>query len=129
MLVIDASVVVAALTTTRAAALVHELLSDEQTLHAPDLIQLEVAQALRKLLVSGVIEEEIARNAFGQFLDLPLTTYPHGALMRRVWELRHNMTAYDAAYVALAEALRAPLYTSDTRLAKSAGHRAKIRVL
>jgi predicted nucleic acid-binding protein len=61
--------------------------------------------------------------------DLPLTRYPHGLLLPRIWDLRHNLTAYDAVYVALAEALRAPLVTRDHRLAGASGHRARIELV
>jgi len=68
-------------------------------------------------------------EAIYDFLDLPIERYPHELLLERIWELRNNMTAYDAAYVALAESLSAPLVTRDRWLTSSGGHHAEIEVL
>lgn len=97
-----------------------------QTLHAPHLIDLEVAQVLRRYAAIGQRAAERCRDALGDLSDFPLRRYPHDCLLSRVWELRHNLTAYDAVYVALAEALDAPLLTRDRRLAAAAGHHARI---
>jgi len=100
-----------------------------QTLHAPHLLDLEVAQVLRRYFLSRVLSPERAQQALEFFTDLPLTRYQHSAFLPRIWELRQNLTAYDAAYVALAEALRATLITRDAALASSFGHTARIVLL
>jgi predicted nucleic acid-binding protein len=96
------------------------------SIHAPSLIDLEVASAMRKLVRAGVIESRRAEIALADLVALPLARYPSTRLLARIWELRANVTPYDAAYVALAEALEAPLVTTDDRLARTAGHRAQI---
>ncbi len=127
MIVVDASALVEMLLQTPAAAAVRErLFGTEQSLHAPHLIDIEVAQVLRRYAASGRVEPGRCRDALEDLLDFPLDRYPHDLLLPRVWELRHNLTAYDAVYVALAEALDAPLITRDRRLAAAAGHRARI---
>jgi predicted nucleic acid-binding protein len=67
-----------------------------------------------------------ARQAFEDYMNIPLERFPHDVLLPRIWELRHNLTAYDAAYVALAEALDAPLVTCDRALSSAKGHRANV---
>lgn len=103
------------------------LFDPEQTLHAPHLLDVEVAQVLRRYSVSGEIDGDRGRMALLDLADLPVERYPHGFLLRRVWELRNNLTAYDAIYVALAEALDAPLLTRGRRLAAAAADYARIR--
>ena len=127
MIVVDASALLEALLRTPAAAAVEERLFDMQrTLHAPHLIDIEVAQVLRRYAAGGQIEPGRCREALDDLSDFPLHRYPHDVLLPRVWELRHNLTAYDAVYVALAEALDARLLTSDRRLAAASGYRARI---
>jgi predicted nucleic acid-binding protein len=127
MIVTDASALLEVLLRTPAAAAVEERLFDPgQTLHAPHLIDIEVAQVLRRYAASGQIEPGRCRDAVTDLSDFPLHRYPHDVLVPRVWELRHNLTAYDAVYVALAEALDALLLTRDRRLAAAPGHRAQI---
>lgn len=99
-----------------------------QTLHAPHLIDLEIAQVLRRYVRSGAISAERGAEAVADLGDFPLTRYPHHVLLRRIWELRHSLTAYDAAYLALAEALGAPLLTRDRALAR-AGAGARVQVI
>lgn len=105
------------------------ILTPGQTIQAPHLMDIEVLQVLRRYVRTNVMSAGRAQEALEDYSDLPITRYPHSVLLSRIWELRHNLTAYDAAYVALAEALDAPLVTCDRRLAAAAGHRAKISVL
>ena len=130
MIVVDASAVLEALLRTPSAMIVEQrLFAPGETLHAPHLIDLEVAQVVRRYATAGQITADRGRNALAHFTDFPIRRYPHGILLPRIWELCNNLTAYDAAYVALAEALDAPLLTSDQRLATAAGHRAQIELL
>lgn len=105
------------------------LFESGETLHAPHLIDVEVAQVLRRFAISGEVDAERCRNALADFMDFPVVRYPHDFLLPRVWELRGNLTAYDAAYVALAEALDAPLLTRDQKLANAPGNHARIELV
>jgi predicted nucleic acid-binding protein len=100
-----------------------------ETLHAPHLIDLEVAQVLRRYALAGDVDAGRGREALEDLADLPISRYPHGLFVSRIWELRRNVTAYDAAYVALAEALAAPLVTRDAALASVRTHRARVELL
>jgi predicted nucleic acid-binding protein len=100
-----------------------------ETLHAPHLLDLEVAQVLRRFEASGHVSADRCRQALGDLSDLDVVRYPHDVLMDRVWGLRKNMTAYDAIYVALAETLGATLVTSDRRLAAAPMPRIKVEVV
>jgi predicted nucleic acid-binding protein len=129
MIVVDASALLEALLRTPAAQAVERWLFDpEQTLHAPHLLDVEVAQVIRRYAANGEIDGDRGRAALADLADLPLHRYPHDFLLLRVWDLRDNLTAYDAVYVALAEALDAPLLTRDRRLAAAAGHHARIEL-
>lgn len=81
------------------------LKSAEEGIHVPHLIALEICQALRKFTISRIVEDHIAANALDDWLSLDVVRHPHNALLGRVWQLRANVSAYDAAYIALAEAL------------------------
>ena len=130
MIVIDASALLEVLLNTPASAKVTErLFGRADTLHAPHLLDLEVAQVLRLYTLSGEMSAERSEQALDDLADLPLNRYPHDLFLRRIWSLRRNLTAYDAAYVALAEALNAPLITRDAALARVSGHRARVEVL
>lgn len=130
MIVADASVVLEVLLRTRVAPQIEErIFSPGETLHAPHILDLEVAQVLRRYCVSGAMKTERGLEALVDLADLPITRYPHDIFLPRIWELRHNMTAYDAVYVALAETLSASLLTRDTRLASASGHEAAIVLL
>src|SRR5215207_4436900 len=87
-------------------------------LHAPALLDLEVAQVLRRYQLRGEITAAWGRAAVRLLAALPVTRYVHDPLLPRIWDLRDNFTAYDAAYIALAEALHAPVVTCDRKLAK-----------
>lgn len=115
--------------TAAAEAVEERMFERDETLHAPHLIDIEVAQGLRRYALAGRIDPAHGRAAMEIMAGLPLRRYPHDVLLPRVWELRSNLTAYDAAYVALAEALDAPLLTRDKRLAAAPGHLARIELV
>ena len=100
-----------------------------ESLHAPHLLDLEVAQVLRRYARSGVLTARRGEQALEDLVDLPVARYPHEFLLARIWELRDRVTAYDAAYLALAEALAAPLVTRDAALASSRAHRATVELM
>ena len=130
MIVVDASAALEVLLRTPSAAAVEaRLFGAGPTLHAPHLIDVEVAQALRRYATAGEIDSERGRSALTDLADFPVRRYPHDFLLPRVWDLRHNLTAYDAVYVALAEALDAALLTRDRRLAAAPGHSARIELV
>jgi predicted nucleic acid-binding protein len=129
MLVVDASALLEAIVAVDPAEGLIERLGGDGDLHVPHLIDIEVLHALRRLNAVGELSNERASDARADFRDLPLVRYPHLALSERIWELRHNLTAYDAAYVALAEALEIPLVTCDPRLSQASGSRAQIELL
>ncbi len=130
MIVLDASIVLEVLLRMPAGVAVEKRLFDpEETLHVPHLLDVEVAQVLRRYALAGQVEAERCRAALADLAGLPLTRYPHDFLMSRVWELRGNLSAYDAVYVALAEALDAPLLTRDQRLANAPNHGARVQVV
>jgi predicted nucleic acid-binding protein len=127
MIVLDASVVVELLTNgVLADSIRDELSARDEAFLVPHLIDVEVVSAIRRL-VTG---QRIDAHRSGQFLTglaaLPAERYSHTPLIGRIWELRHNFTAYDAAYIALAEATNSVLYTCDEKLRK--GHRARVVV-
>jgi predicted nucleic acid-binding protein len=130
LIVVDASAMTAALAVPGAQGEgVRARLRGDTDQHAPALIDLEVASVVRRLLRSGAVDGERADQALADLQALPLARYPHQWLMPRVWGLRHNLTPYDAAYVALAEALGAVLVTADARLAAAPGLRCDVEVL
>lgn len=129
MIVVDASALLEALLRTPAAeAIEKRLFTAEETLHAPHLLDVEVAQVIRRYTVAGEINQERGRAALDDLNAFPIRRYPHGFLLPRVWELRTNLTAYDAVYVALAQALDAPLLTRDRRLAAAARRQVRIEL-
>jgi predicted nucleic acid-binding protein len=130
VIVLDASAALELLLRTKAGLAVEaRLFNRGESRHAPHLLDIEVTQVLRRYAASGVATPERCREALDDLADLPLTRYPHDFLLARVWELRTNLTAYDAVYVALAEALDAPLLTRDRRLSNAPGNRARIEVV
>lgn len=130
MIVVDASALIEVLLRTAAAISVErQIFAAGQTLHAPHLIDVEVAQVIRNYAARGEIDAGRGRVALTDLADLRLQRYPHDFLLRRVWVLRNNLTAYDAVYVALAEALDTVLLTRDHRLAGAAGNNARIHLV
>ena len=129
MIVLDASAVVDWLLQTSAGRRIeHRMYSARESLHAPHLLDLEVAQVLRRLVREGTVPANRADEAVRDLLDLRITRYPYFMLLPRFWQLRHNFSAYDAAYIGLAEKLGVPLITRDTRLAAAPGHAAVIEL-
>jgi len=128
--VLDASVMVEVLLNRPSVRrLAARLFDPDEELHAPHLIDLEVAQVLRRYQRSSEMSPQRARQALLAFTQIPLERHPHWPFLDRIWELRRNVTAYDAAYVALAEALDAPLLTCDGALARAPGHRAVVELI
>ena len=117
MIVADASAVVELLLAGDEAPGLLDLLLGDEPVAAPHLLDLEVAQVLRRWNLRGALDDERARQAVDDLLALPIARQPHDLLVERVWELRDNLTAYDAAYLALAELLDARLVTHDGGLA------------
>lgn len=127
MVVIDASAVIELLLGTKTGAAVEaRLFSAPEELHAPHLIDVEIAHVVRRWLLRGLIDQTRARAALDGLGELPVIRYGHEILLPRIWQLRNNLSAYDAAYVALAELLDAPLLTCDRRLASASGHKARV---
>lgn len=130
MIIVDASAAIEVLLNTPAGARIAErLFGPGETLHAPHLLDIEVAQVLRRYALAGHLEAARGVEALEDLADLPLIRYPHDLFLPRIWELRHNVTAYDAVYLALAEALAAPLLTCDKALASAPAHGARIELI
>jgi predicted nucleic acid-binding protein len=130
VIVVDASAVIEVLLNTPVGSEIAErLFAAGETLHAPHLLDIEVAQVLRRYALARELDHARGLEALEDLADLPITRYPHDLFLLRIWDLRHNVTAYDAVYLALAEALAAPLLTRDAALASAAGHTARIEVL
>lgn len=121
--VVDASVVVAALADAGTDGRWAGAVLAERVLAAPELMPFESANILRRATLAGELDEALAILAHSDLAALPVDLYPYEAVAGRAWELRRNLTIYDAAYVALAEALDAPLITLDRRLARASGPR------
>lgn len=130
MIVIDASALAELVVggTPRAAQLAARIAGPSESLHAPHLIDLEVTSVLHCLVARRQVSSALATRAVGDLLALDITRYPQDVLVPRIWQLRGNLTAYDAAYIALAEALRAPLVTCDRLLAAAPGNRAQVEL-
>lgn len=130
MIVVDASVILDVLLRVPEVEQIEDrLFRRRETLHAPHLLDVEVSQVLRRYTLSRDMTAERGAEALADLLSLRLVRYPHTVLLSRVWELRDNFTAYNAVYVALAEALRVPLVTRDERLAAAPGHGAIVEVV
>ncbi|HVR05215.1 MAG TPA: type II toxin-antitoxin system VapC family toxin [Solirubrobacteraceae bacterium] len=128
MLVVDTSAILEALAARDPAPGLVERLAGDGDLHAPHLLDVELLHALRGMRMREEISEDRAADARNDFADLALVRYPHEPLADRIWALRHNLSAYDAAFVALAETLTTPLVTCDARLASTGGHDARIEL-
>jgi len=125
MIVLDASVVVELLTNgILADSIRSELARRDESVIVPHLIDVEVISALRRLVAGQRIDSHRSQQFLAELVALPAERYSHTPLVGRIWELRHNFTAYDAAYIALAEATDSVLYTCDEKLRK--GHRARV---
>lgn len=129
MIVLDSAAVVDALTAVAGSEQLRDRLRDEE-LHAPDLLDFEIVSVLRGMTLGGHLSPSRAGDLLSDFDDLPVCRWPApDSLRRRAFQLRNNLSGYDAAYVALAESLVCPLLTRDARLARSCGHDVRIEVL
>lgn len=129
MIVIDASALLELLLkTSRAQGVGARVFAADERLHAPHLLDVEIAQALRRLVRLAGLTSERAEQALDDLEHMFIERHAHRDLVPRIWQLRRSLTAYDAAYVVLAEALDAPLLTCDAKLGRSHGHRARIEV-
>lgn len=129
MIVLDASAAVDWLLQTATGRRIEtRIYSRNETLHTPHVLDLEVTQVLRRLARQGVVSVRRANEAVRDLLDLRVTRYPHTLLIPQIWQLRHNFSAYDAAYIVLAEKLRAPLITRDGQLASASAHMATVEL-
>jgi predicted nucleic acid-binding protein len=129
MIVLDASAAVDWLLQTAAGLRIEQrIYARNVTLHTVHLLDLEFAQVLRRLVRDGTLSARRAGEAIEDLRALRISRYAPVLLIDRIWRLRHNLSAYDAAYVALAEELKAPLITRDQRLAAAPGHAAAVEV-
>ncbi len=125
MIVLDASIVVELLINGASAdSLRRDLAARSDSFLVPHLLDVEVASALRSLVAGRRIDSHRGEELLAELRALPADRYSHIPLLGRIWELRHNFTAYDATYIALAEATNAVLYTRDEKLCH--GHRARV---
>ncbi len=130
MIVVDASAIVdVLLKSPDVDRLAERLFGGGETLHAPHLLDVEVAQVLRRFEAQGVLGSERGNLALQFLQEMPITRHSHSPFLSRLWELRRNFTAYDGIYVALAEVLGATFVTRDKRLSRAPGHNAVIEVI
>ena len=129
MIVVDASIIVPALADDGPAGRSARQRLASERLNAPALIDLEVLSAIRRKLTAGGLSAERAALALRGLARVRMRRSGHGPLLPRIWVLRHNLTSYDAAYVALAEAMDAPLVTADARLATAPGIGCKVELV
>jgi predicted nucleic acid-binding protein len=129
VIVVDASAILELLLRTPMGLRIEtRLFSSSEAIHAPHLLDVEVAQVLRRFAATRRLTAERGSEALFDLADLPLTRHAHDLLLPRVWELRHNVSAYDAVYLALSEGLEAPLLTCDAKLGSVPGHAAEVLV-
>jgi len=130
LIVTDASAVLELLLNSAVGIRIADRFDDpEETLHAPFLLDIEVLQVLRRYVLAGEIDDTRGSEAVLDLGSLPIERYPVDGMIDRIWELRSSLTACDATYVALAEALDAPLLTCDARLARAHGHDARVELI
>jgi predicted nucleic acid-binding protein len=130
LIVIDASALLEILLRTdRADQLMERAFEASERMHAPQLLDIEVTQVLRRLVQRKEITAARAEQSLDDLTNLLIERHEHQALIPRIWQLRDSLTAYDGAYVALAEALGAPLLTCDAKLAGAHGHRATVELV
>ena len=129
MLVVDASVLAPAIADDGPDGDAARARLRGQSLVAPELIDLETTSVIRRQSLAGKLDARRAGLALTDLLELPLRRAPHRPLLDRCWELRENLTVYDACYVALAEVLDVVLLTADARLAKAPGPRCELELL
>jgi predicted nucleic acid-binding protein len=130
VIVVDASAVIELLLNTPLGERVGDRLADAgETLSAPHLLDVEVLHVVRRLCAGGTLKERRARQALADLAEFPVIRYSHQELIGRAWMMRATLTAYDAMYVALAEALGATVVTCDARLGRAHGHGAEIAVV
>jgi predicted nucleic acid-binding protein len=129
MIVVDASATVEWLLHSSAGWLIEKrVYAGGESLHAPHVLDLEVAQTFRRLVREDAVSAERAEEALADLLVLRILRHPHSFFLSRIWQLRHNVSSYDAAYVALAEKLDAALLTRDSHLAAASGHTAHVEL-
>ena len=130
MIVLDASATIEWLLQSPSGVKIDQRISSPaESLHAPHLLDVEVAQVLRRYVRDKTIAARRGQEALEDLADIRLSRYPHDFLIPRIWDLRATLTAYDAAYVALAEVLDAPLVTCDAKIAAASRHHARVEVL
>jgi predicted nucleic acid-binding protein len=128
VIVVDTSAVIGVLAGQPGIPSLIDRVRSDGDLHAPHLLDVEFQHALRRLVIGGALGNDRAADARVDFADLTVVRYPHVSMADRMWELRHNVTAYDAAFLTLAEALDVPLVTCDARIARAPRHRASVEV-
>jgi predicted nucleic acid-binding protein len=129
MIVLDASAAIDWLLQTPAGLRIEQrIYARQDTLHTVHLLDVEFVQVLRRLVREGTLTPRRAVEAIEDMAALRIARYPPVLLLQRIWRLRQNLSAYDAAYVALAEELQAPLITRDRRIAAAPGHAAAVEV-
>lgn len=130
MIVVNASVLAPALAyDTQEGRAARGRLDGEENLSAPEIVDLEVASAWRRALQAGRLEEDRSQRALRDLATMRLVRMSHRPLMPRIWELRHNLTPYDASYVALAEALDTTLLTADRKLTRAPSLRCEVELI
>ena len=129
MIVLDASAAVEVFSQSPRGVWLADRLRTVRTIHVPVIYDLEILNSLRGLGAGAKRTPARIREALDDYASLRVNRYDILSLRSRIWALRHNLTAYDAAYVALAEALDAPLVTADARLARSSGHAAELELV
>lgn len=132
MIVVDASAVVEFLLGSKRGGAIQHLLptsADRVTgLHTPSYLDVEVANSLRRMELAGTLSPDRAARSLADLIELPILRHRPTLLLPRIWHHRHNLTAYDAAYIALAEALQCPVLTCDEKLGRAPGVTAEVWV-